>query len=290
MMSTTTTEIEVYNVSSDLSLDTYLKDTIDKSHKAMVEHVKASLPEIHRGQQQFMKTQSQFMDNMLTVSHPTPLRNLRQILAEMTRTESALKENYYKIEKKKVTIKKLKRKLEMTEDELDKEMLELQIAEKLSQIDSAKGYVQGAIRKLTNYSDQYNNIMNRLQEDRGVDTWDEIDFEEEEERYHVGKAFSQGLCAARSRGGLIDEGNFIYFQQIGINGTTAQHYVSLFLKDEHDLISKGLEAPHDMELKFLDQMMDKFKGCSKKLADHKGMTVSSETALLKSPRKETKDV
>jgi len=283
-----TTELEVYNVSSDL--DTYLKDSIDKPHLAMIERVKGNLPEIHRGQSQFMKTQSQFMDNMLTVSHPTPLRNLRQILAEMTRTESALKENYYKIEKKKVTIKKLKRKLEATDDDLDKEMLELQIAEKLSQIDSAKGYVQGAIRKLTNYSDQYNNIMNKLKEDRGVETWDEIDFEEEEERYHIGKAFSQALCAARSRGGMIDEGNFIYFQQIGINGTTAQHYLTLFLKDEHELIQKGVEVPHDVELKFLDQMMERFKGCSKRLADHKGMTVSSETALLKAPTKDTKNV
>ena len=35
-MSTTTTEIEVYNVSSDLSLDTYLKDTIDRQRDVRV--------------------------------------------------------------------------------------------------------------------------------------------------------------------------------------------------------------------------------------------------------------
>jgi len=270
-----TTEVEAC---ADLNLTTYVS-TLDKSHVAMVESIKTILPEIHRGQQQFMKTQSQFMDNMLTVSHLTPLRNLRQILAEMAKTEAALRESYYKIEKTKAKIKILERKMEGG-DELKKELLRLQIEEKISQIDLAKGYVQGAIRKLANYSEQYKNIIEKLKVERGIETWTEVDFEEEEERYHIGKAFSQALCAARSRGGLIDEGNFIYFQQIGINGSTAQHYVTHYLREEHERLDTGVEMPHSMELNFLEHMMSKFKGCSKDFAVYKGMTVFSDVALL----------
>jgi hypothetical protein len=59
-------------------------------HHEMISKIQESLPEIQRASSMFFKTQSQFMDNMLTVSHPTPIRNLRQILAEMRKARDAL--------------------------------------------------------------------------------------------------------------------------------------------------------------------------------------------------------
>jgi hypothetical protein len=64
-------------------------------HKEMIENITRNHPEITRATSLFGKTQSQFMDNTMTVSHMTPLRNARQILAEMERTRNALKEAFF---------------------------------------------------------------------------------------------------------------------------------------------------------------------------------------------------
>ena len=87
-------------------------------HKGMLEFVNKNLPEVARATSLFNKSQSQFMDNMLTVSHLTPVRNLRQILAEINKSSSALRESHFKNKKKEVEIRILERDLEKEEDEL----------------------------------------------------------------------------------------------------------------------------------------------------------------------------
>lgn len=247
-------------------------------HEKMLEVISQGAAEIHRATSLFGKSQSQFMDNLLTVSHPTPIRNLRQILAEMDRARSALKENFFKHKKKEIEIKKKTIELESCENELDRELIELEIMEYQANKEESQKYISGAIRKLANYQIQYNSILSTL----GVSSFNEIDFEVEEERYHIMKAFEQGVCAARSRGGVIDEGNHIYFTQIGINSGVAQKEVLSYLSRESDLIQKGEEPTHAMFLMFLNVMAEKFKGCSIQYAKYKGQTGEiSEIAALK---------
>jgi hypothetical protein len=248
-----------------------------KEHTKMWAQVQTILPRIEKTTENFGKTQSQFMDNMLTVSHPTPIRNLRQILAEMNKSLDALKEAYYKNEKKKVEIKMKAASIVELKDPLEKEMAEIESQELMMQLETGKKYIGGAIRKLNNYSEQYQNILNAL----GVKDIDEVDFEKEEEEYHIKKAFEQGLIAARSHQGIIDEGNQIYMAQLGINGTVAQRLVFQYLSEEGKMLSENREPTIEMQWKFLDDCYQKFKGCSIKLAGHKGMTVVSDKALLR---------
>lgn len=247
-------------------------------HKEMLAAIQASLPEVHRATSLFCKTQSQFMDNMLTVSHPTPLRNLRQFLAEMNKTREAIKEAHFKTLKKEVELKMKQRDLENEQDELKREMIQIEIFEIMSGIETTNGYLSGAIRKLANATAQYNAIM----EKHGVTDFSEIDFEKEEEKYHIMKAFEQGTMAARTRGGVIDEGNMIYLTQIGINGAVAQKDVYEYLALESKLLSEQKEPTHRMFLMFLENMAAKYQGCAHKYAEHKGMTgTSTESAALK---------
>jgi len=246
-------------------------------HKEMINTINKNLPEIHRACSLFCKTQSQFMDNLLTVSHPTPLRNARQILAEITRAKEALQEAHYNNKKKQIEIKILQRDYEKEIDELKKEMLQVEAEEKQSQLETTKGYMSGAIRKITNHIEQYNAIL----EAHGKKEFNEADFEAEEERYHIMKAFDQGLTAARARQGVIDEGNHIYLNQIGVNGSLAQIEILRFLTKENELMSKGETPSYEMVLEFLNSMAEKFKGCSSKLCSHKGMNTITEKALLK---------
>lgn len=278
-------------------------------HKEMLEVVKEALPEIQRSTSLFYKTQSQFMDNMLTVSHMTPLRNLRQILAQMNSTREAIKEAHFKLKKKEVELKQKQREynnlfkkqtlieqmedvknLKNADDDLKADLLEIEMDEIMSNADNTRGYISGAIRTLANYTNQYNLIMTK----HDLKDWNETDFEKEEERYHIMKAFEQALCAARTRHDhSIDEGNMIYLTQIGINGAHAQFEIHRYLSVEQTMLrgnpgdpSKGIPPtppqapPHSMYIAFLNNMADHFAGSAKEFAEAKGMSTVSNVALI----------
>lgn len=266
---TTLNDLKIFE--SNFDIVDYLPE-----HAPMAKLVKESLPELQRMTSFFGKTQSQFMDNMMTVSGPTPLRNIRQCLAEITRSKAALIESYFKIEKKKVEIKIKERDLENETDDLKKQLIAIEIMEMRSGLEESNLYISGAIRKIANHIEQIESIK----KEKGITEFNEELFEEEEEKYHIMKAFEQALTAARSHHGIIDEGNHIYLYQIGINGAAAQTYISMFLQDEINLLKEKKVPHHGAVMSFLEQMAEQFKGCSRSFLSEKGMK-KSEAALLK---------
>lgn len=245
-------------------------------HKGMLDIIQNNLPAIQKETKIYGKSQSQLMDSMLTVSHTTPLRNIRQCMAEIEKTTQALRDSYFKNRISKVKIKMLHREKEQESDPLKKELLQIKIDRKLASIESIKPYISGAIRKITNYILQ----IEQIKKAHNISEINELDFEEEEEKYHIQKAFEQGLCSARSHGGFIDEGNQIYLQQLGINGGVAQAYMTAYLNDEMEMINRGVSVSHAATLKFLEQMAFRFKGCTKIYSDFKGMKTSNEQAMV----------
>lgn len=245
-------------------------------YKGMIDYVKSNMPVITESMEYFGKRQSQFMDNMLTVSHPTPLRNIRQILAEIKNAEEALIEAEFKVKKHNVELKIKRRDLETETDELKRELIQIEIDEKLSQLSSIEYYMSGAIRKIANHIEQYNRILHK----HNIKSFDEDTLEREEEEYHIKKAFDQAVTAARSRQGLIDEGNHIYLSQIGINGASAQKDVIDFFMKESEIIKQGGEPGHAMVLEFLENMYKKYKGAAERYSQKKGMTTGSDLATL----------
>lgn len=251
-------------------------------YQGMLEVINSNLPEIRKSTENFNKTQSQFMDNMLTVSHMTPLRNVRQILAQMNQTELALKEAYIKVSRKEVELEMKQRELNAEEDELKQKMIQLDMLELHTHMEATKSAIGGALRKMTNYSIQYNAIL----DNKDMRNFTEEDFEKEEEKYHIMKAFDQGVTAARSRQGIVDEGNMIYFTQIGINGGTAQKCVFEYLNSEGRMIVEGKEPTSEMYVQFLESMADKFKNASKSLAKYKGLNEDITQVALVNLKKE----
>jgi hypothetical protein len=213
------------------------KDLVERmpDHAGMIDIINKNLPEIKRAVSVAGgKTQTQFMDNMLTVSHYTPIRNLRQILAQITSMREAVEDNNFKIRKKEIEIKMKQRDFEKEEDALKKEMLGVEIDELLNQQENTKLYLSGAIRTLANYTEQYNAIAKA----HNIGEWNEDDLEAEEEEYHIKKAFEQAYCAAISHGFVIDEGNLIYLTQIGINGMMAQIEMENYLNWERGMVDR----------------------------------------------------
>ena len=69
----------------------------------------------------------------------------------------------------------------------------------------------------------------------------------------------QALHAARASGGRIDEGNYIYLFDIGINGATAQVLLTEYLMQEEELIKEGRYPTQEMTLQFLEKCYKVFK-------------------------------
>lgn len=249
---------------------------LPSAYKPMLEKIKTELPALTQASGIFFKTDSQFKSNMLTLKHPTTIRNIRQILAEVNKSRMALEEAHFKVKKKKIKIEQKRAKILASNVPLDSEMLNVEIQELQCQIDNINDHICGAVRKVAAYVEQYKLLMTKI----GKDVLTEEDFEKDEARYHVGTAFTQALIAARARGGVVDEGNHIYMMDIGINGMMAQGEVSDYLQMEIEMIKKGQAPTHEMTLKWLNALMDKYAGCAEKYASTKGISLLTEGACV----------
>lgn len=251
-------------------------EKVGEQYKPMLESINEYLPTISKDTQNFNKTQSSYMDNVLTVSHSTPLRNVRQCLAEIQSAKMALEESGFNVRKKEIEIKMKKKKIEEVKCELEKELLEVEVMELENQLYNIEEAQKGAIRRFSGYVEQ----IKKIKEKYNLDNFTEEKFEEEEEAYHITKSFEQAIHAARSHGGIIDEGNHIYFYQIGINGGLAQNFITKFLMAESKIIGEG-KIPHvNYQYDFLLEMVNVFKGCSAIVLERKGMS-TSELSILK---------
>jgi len=252
-----------------------IDQALPQQYQNMLSEVSEYYPVIAKATRNFNKTQSQYMNNMMTVSQPTELRSLRQILAEITKSKQALDETFYKIRKQEIEVKVKQRQLGTEKDELVCEMLQVEVAELESKNRNTMGYVEGAIRRVSAFMVQYRTLLKTC----GKEEVTEEDFEKDEERYHIMKMFEQALCAARSRGGSIDEGNHIYAYQIGISGTAAQVEVSTLLETEGKMIVAGKMPTHEMTWKWMHEMADKYAGSAKKFCELKGMELIQQESL-----------
>lgn len=237
----------------------------DRRYEPIVRQVQEQLPKLRRQTETVGgKRQTQAMDYLLTLSAPTPYRNLRQILAQVERSDEALQETYWKQQVEQARLNILQRDYENEPDDLKKALLQEQIGQKLNRLARMKKSVGGAIRKIAGFLAQYECIC----KENGIEEWDEADMEREEVKYHIMRAFEQALCAARSRGGVIDEGNHIYFHQIGIAGTAAQTEVLEILAMEYE--AKGRPS-YQMVRDWLERMAERYKDCPLEVVKSRGM-------------------
>ncbi len=221
------------------------------------------------------KTHTQFqyalLDNAGPIAGPTKLRNMRQILAVIDRTEAALQEAYFNRQEKMLDIRELEEQAER-QSGLQLERTELLIQKAKSELQRGENTITGALRKLAAYYAQHESLETHLKEELGKDEITEADFEADEERFHIMKVFEQALCALRASG-AVDHGNMIYFHDIGINGNCAIADLLAYARREGDAAAEATSVHdmHRMECEFLSDMADKFKGCSRQYAERKGL-------------------
>lgn len=248
-------------------------------YNLMLKNIQDRMPAVVRDTSNFHKSHSQFMQVTLDVTAITPIRSIKHTLAEIDRTRSALQEAYISMRKKQVELKKKQAELEACTDPLDREMLEIEILEINSHLEGSQNHVNGALRKMNFFVNQHKQLLEKV----GKNEITEEEYEREESRYHIMTCMKQALNAARSRNGMIDEGNLIYLFDLGINAAQAQAEVFAYLNMENQLISQGNAPTHEMTMRWLEACADKWADDPAKFAARRGFSVFDRSSLTNSP-------
>jgi BMFP domain-containing protein YqiC len=231
------------------------------------------MPVVNQKVSAFQKQNSQTTTSLMTLNmlDSAPYRVLRQILAQVQKKRSALKENMYKLEKKKIKYNKLVSKIDV--DDLEK----LEIKKFACDIIDAQGYIEASLKELGGLKRRYEEICKNkcIPED-----WDEADFEEQEIEHHIKSMFRNGL---RDRlQGSHNMGTMEYFAQFGINSIYAYHLIDDYVRQVRSAISAGKGIGIESEYEFLDKMYEIFKNNYKKAAARIGLdSVTHADFLMK---------
>ena len=274
-------------VKTEESKDLILKNLTDSlpimtakpEYQVMAANIEDKLPAVQRDTSNFHKSHSQFMGVTLDVTAITPIRSIKHTLAEIDRTRSALQEAFISVEKKKIEIQMKEREISECEDDLQRKLSEVELLEMRSHLESTNNHMQGALRKMNFFVNQHDNLLKAL----GRDEISEEEYEEEEVKYHIMTAMKQALNAARSRNGIIDEGNLIYIFDLGINAAQAQAEVLSYLQWENELVKQGKAPEHHHTVQWLEGCAEKWKHCPTDFADSRGFQIMDRTSLTNTP-------
>ena len=271
------TELVIKNIQTSLS-------EVKPEYKTMLKNIDKNMPMVQQACSNFYKSHSQFMGVTLDVTAITPIRSIKHTLAEVDKTKNALQEAQIRMQKKSVELKMKQRELLECQDNLQSEMLEVEILEIQTHSVNAQNSVQGAIRKLNFFINQYNSLLKHL----GVDEITEEMYEREENRYHIMTAMKQALTSARPRGGIIDEGNMIYIFDLGISGAQAQAEVFAYLNTENELMKEGKAPTHEMTMRWLEACADKWEKDPEIFANRRGFTLLDKQSLTNTKKLENR--
>jgi hypothetical protein len=262
------TELSLVKLSNNLP--------ISPEYNGMIENINNHLPAIQKDSDNFYKSASQYKNVTLDVTDLTPFSTMKHILAVIDQTKMALEESSIKYRRNIVNRNKKLEQLERIEG-YDKDLLLIDIAEIENHMLNMENSMKGAIRKLNFFTNQYDAILKKI----GKDGITEEEYELEESRYHIMTAMKQALNAARTRGGVIDEGNHIYLFDMGINGASAQAEIFSYLQMEAKMMEDGKEPTHEMTVMWLEACANKFADCGAKFAESRGLISLDKTSLVK---------
>ena len=228
-----------------------------------------------RSAEAFHKQGSQLKMVTLDVTEHTPVGIARHLVAIIERTRSALRESEINVRRAELDREEAEDRAAAAVDRITRERAHLDALEAGNRVDSTRAAQRGALRKLTQALREYEAICEQL----GVDVITEDMVEENDVTHHLMRAMSQALAAARARGGLIDEGNHIYLQDLGVNGAAAQRELTAYLEAEQNLINEGRVPTFHMQVDFLRRFAERYGPQVHQYVHHRGLLPLIEEAL-----------
>ena len=249
------TETPKANALSVMDTVTFNLPTVTKNsiNQIAVKKVNDYLPELEEKTRSFDRNNSQTTLSMMSITMlngQSPMRMMRQVMAEAEKRKMALAEAQVNHAKKRKEIDKLEKLLEADPDD---PVLEAKLRLAFVSISSLESKINGSFKDIATLIDSYNAIK----EKNNIDDWDEEAFEREEKRHHVRRGFEL-MYRNLMDGGRASTATIEYMQQYGVHPQAGLTEVQGYIAHTANKIKRG-EIPHSNELEeFLDQMGDKY--------------------------------
>ena len=242
---------DLVNVDSvTFNMPTVTKDVINKNAVAKVNEF---LPELDSKTKYFDRNNSQSTLSMMSITMlngQSPMRMMRQIMAEVEKRKMALAEAQVNHAKQLEEIEELQTKLQI---DPDNNLLNAKLRQVMVGITMHESKINGSFKDIAVLIDSYNAIK----ENNGIEDWDEEQFEREEKRHHVRRGFEL-MYRNLMDGGRASTATIEYMQQYGVHPQVGLVEVQSYMNSVTDRMNNGV-MPHANDLEdFLDGIADKY--------------------------------
>lgn len=211
------------------------------------------LPELDEKTKFFDRNNSQSTLSMMSLTMlngHSPMRMLRQVLAETEKRKMALAEAQVSHAKSLEKIQKIQDKLYL---DPDNPVLNAKLRAQFVSIEVMESKINGSFKDIATLIQAYNN----LKEHHGIDDWTEEEFENSEKKHHVRRGFEL-MYRNLIDTGRVSASTTEYMQQYGIHPQVGFTEVQAYITTVNTLISEN-KIPHSNHLEeFLDGMADKY--------------------------------
>lgn len=189
--------------------------------------VDAALKNVGELQNIWNHSHSQWTWKHINFSYHSPMKNMRQISAELARKKSALNEAKWRQVKNEAKIRKIEEELTTSQDldywrEVD---LKIKLAELKEGAVEGITYIEGAMKDVLALQEIYEDLKER------VSGFSEHDVERQESISHLKRSIVQCVRDVR-QSGVISKGEQEYVEQIGVNPSKLQRIIQQYVKSE----------------------------------------------------------
>jgi len=222
--------------------------TIDKKQ---LDKIKSRLPEYEKGKALIGHSTSQASYSLQTMNmiSDSPFARMKQCLSQINKKYQALQEAYFSIEKKKLTIEKLKLSTSAHN--------RLKLRENQSQIETVSISMENTLRQIGMFQDMYDAIK----ENNNIpDDWTEKDFEAQEISHMIRSSFRLGIQDMMSSK-TVSHSSVEYWEQLGIHPQVAELRVLTYLNNTNKILIELGTISIQLMYDFLDEMVSEFGLC-----------------------------
>lgn len=239
--------MDIVKVYSDLEVPITSMNMVTLSKKQL-EKISSRLPIFHKKSYLIghSTSQSSYSLQTLNMINDSPISRIKQILAQINKRHSALRDTYFKIENIKLDIK---------DEKGDTDRSKLFISDKKSLILQENVSMENALREIGMFQDMYEDIL----KNHGIkDDWDENDFEDQEISNMIIACFRIIIQDLTSTG-RVSRAAVEYCEQLGIHPQLAESRTRTYMVKTQEIINNTEKITIQLMYDFQDEMVKEFK-------------------------------
>lgn len=200
------------------------------------------------------RSHTQWTWKHLNLNYHAPMKNLRQISAELASKKAALNESKWKTLETEMKIRKLEEKLQnnIGIEYWDEVELKIELAKLREHLAEGMTYIEGAMKDVL----VLNELLDQLQEK--VKDFNEVDVEKEETKSHLRRSIVQCIRDVRQFG-AISKGEQEYVENIGVNPSKLQNIIRAYVEQEAQEESWDVQPLFEFVERLADELVTKCK-------------------------------